>query len=256
MTKENLQKELKEKVKEGIKPSDLKKLKRSKSADDIPTSLTPPNLVRSKSTQELEPAPNQEEWEDKISVLELTVETKDRELIEKAETITIYSDQLQTKQKEIEHLRKQGEDSAKQVENLRKQLEEKNEELKKLKAEQSSLLDDNLTLKHKGLKDWFTQYQQTQKLEQELVENVNHASEELVNQDKQINSLQGQVKKLKQQNQSLQKDLESAEKLAELRKSPYPNDSDSYPFLKYTLYSLVAILFTLLLVNNLKNHQP
>ena len=42
MTKENLQKELKEKVKEGIKPSDLKKLKRSKSADDIPSAPPSP----------------------------------------------------------------------------------------------------------------------------------------------------------------------------------------------------------------------
>src|SRR3954452_10878042 len=36
MTKDQLQKELKDKVKPGVKPSDLKKLKRSKSADDIP----------------------------------------------------------------------------------------------------------------------------------------------------------------------------------------------------------------------------
>lgn len=35
MTKTQLQQELKQKVKEGIKPSHLKKLKRSKSADDI-----------------------------------------------------------------------------------------------------------------------------------------------------------------------------------------------------------------------------
>jgi len=40
MTKQQFQKELKEKIKPGTKPSDLKKLKRSKSADDIPT--TPP----------------------------------------------------------------------------------------------------------------------------------------------------------------------------------------------------------------------
>jgi len=38
MTKDQLQKEIKDKVKPGIKPSDLRKLKRSKSADDIPTS--------------------------------------------------------------------------------------------------------------------------------------------------------------------------------------------------------------------------
>src|SRR3954447_22567096 len=38
MTKQDLQKELLEKVKPGTKPSHLKKLKRSKSADDIPKS--------------------------------------------------------------------------------------------------------------------------------------------------------------------------------------------------------------------------
>jgi len=41
MTKQQLQKELKEKVKEGIKPSDIRKLKRSKSADDIANPPTP-----------------------------------------------------------------------------------------------------------------------------------------------------------------------------------------------------------------------
>jgi chromosome segregation ATPase len=44
MTKEQLQKELQEKVKEGIKPSDIKKLRRSKSADDIRDIPTPPPL--------------------------------------------------------------------------------------------------------------------------------------------------------------------------------------------------------------------
>jgi hypothetical protein len=43
MTKQDLQKELKEKVKPGVKPSDLKKLKRSKSADDIPKTPPIPN---------------------------------------------------------------------------------------------------------------------------------------------------------------------------------------------------------------------
>ncbi|CAI2183247.1 15547_t:CDS:1, partial [Funneliformis geosporum] len=37
MTKQALQKELLEKVKPGAKPSDIKRLKRSKSAGDIPT---------------------------------------------------------------------------------------------------------------------------------------------------------------------------------------------------------------------------
>src|SRR6266498_898854 len=41
MTKQELQKEIKEKVQPGVKPSDLKKLKRSKSDSDIPNSNIP-----------------------------------------------------------------------------------------------------------------------------------------------------------------------------------------------------------------------
>ena len=139
MTKQELQKELKAKVKEGVKPSDLKKLKRSKSADQIATSLTPPNLVRSKSAQELEPTPTLEALETKISVLELTVETKDRELTEKIETIAIYAEQLKEKQQEIER--------------YRKALEEIRDEASGLKKANESLLDSNLEIKHQGLKD-------------------------------------------------------------------------------------------------------
>src|SRR5688500_2767894 len=39
MTKENLKKELLATIKPGMKPSDIKKLKRSKSANDLPNSL-------------------------------------------------------------------------------------------------------------------------------------------------------------------------------------------------------------------------
>src|SRR5690242_17846641 len=54
MTKQALQKELQEKVKEGVKPSHLKKLKRSKSEGDIPKAPPLPTSVpvsRSKSTE-------------------------------------------------------------------------------------------------------------------------------------------------------------------------------------------------------------
>src|SRR3954468_8193331 len=51
MTKDQLQKELKDKVKPGVKPSDLRKLKRSKSADDIPSAPTSIPVSRSKSTE-------------------------------------------------------------------------------------------------------------------------------------------------------------------------------------------------------------
>src|SRR3954451_24802092 len=70
MVKDQLQQELEEKMKPGVKPSDLRKLKRSKSAGDIPSA--PPS-----------PAIKIKQLEDKISVLELTIETKDRELVEK-----------------------------------------------------------------------------------------------------------------------------------------------------------------------------
>src|SRR5437016_4044461 len=63
MTKQELQKELKEKVQPGVKPSDLrrqskgddlKKLKRSKSADDIPSSpLQSVPLTKSQSNPPL-----------------------------------------------------------------------------------------------------------------------------------------------------------------------------------------------------------
>jgi len=56
MTNEDeLQKELKEKVKEGVKPSDIKRLKRSKSTGDIPNAIPivppPPNLLQDQLTQ-------------------------------------------------------------------------------------------------------------------------------------------------------------------------------------------------------------
>ena len=135
MTKEQLQKELKEKIKPGVKASDLKKLKRSKSADDIPA--TPPS-----------PTVKIKGLEDKISVLELTVETKDRELatlesenkeLKKNPPNLLLTDQLKTKQQELEK--------------LRANLEATSSELNLLKKEKSTLLDTNLELKHQNLKD-------------------------------------------------------------------------------------------------------
>src|SRR5438132_11967282 len=73
MTKE-FQKELQEKVIEGVKPSDLKKLKRSKSADDIPTSPTPPTPPLKKSHSQLEiPLPNKPSDKQQITQLKQTL---------------------------------------------------------------------------------------------------------------------------------------------------------------------------------------
>jgi len=116
--KQDLQKEILAEVKEGIKPSDLKKkLKRSKSVGDIPQA--PPLPVTVESLQ------------DEISVLALQLETATRELTEKDNALTVYSDQLKEKQKEVENLRKQRETNTPEL----------------------TELDHSLIARHKSIKD-------------------------------------------------------------------------------------------------------
>src|SRR5579862_6682120 len=114
MTKEELQKELKEKVKPGVKPS---RLKRSRSLGDIPKAPPLPKstpLAKSKSTERIESTPSSqiEKLEAKISVLELKLEVSQRELTAKENEKQnafiqkqLFSDQLARKQKELEELR-------------------------------------------------------------------------------------------------------------------------------------------------------
>ncbi len=52
--------------------------------------------------------------------------------------------------------------------------------------------------------------------------------------------------------ESLKKDLNLATKLAASRKVPYYSPEDNFSYLKVALYSLLAVGFTLWLVNNLK----
>ena len=196
MTKENLQKELLEKVKPGTKPSHLK---RSKSDSDIPQApplpLSEIEQLKKENEQLKQKAqataerlkdlpdfaqsgntsftdPNQA-----LSTLE--------ELKKQTDLNALLTDQLKAKQSEIE--------------SLRQQLETNPTDLTEL--------DHSLISRHKSLKDWFTQYSQNKVLEKELAENIDEAAEELVNQDKKISNLQNQIIKLKLTNQSLQKDL-------------------------------------------------
>jgi hypothetical protein len=109
MTKEELQKELKAKVKLGVKPSQLK---RSKSLSDVPKAPPLPKstpLTKSKSAEGLEVVPSSqlEQLEAKISVLELKLEVQSRELTEKEAEKKLFADQLKEKQKEVESLRQQ-----------------------------------------------------------------------------------------------------------------------------------------------------
>src|SRR3954454_20249265 len=108
MTKE-FQKEFQErqslvgdqKVKEGIKPSDLKKLKRSKSADDIPTSLTTPTPPLKKSHSQLEiPLPNKPSDKQQITQLK-------QNLLFVQNTAANYLKSLQVAQAQITQLQEQ-----------------------------------------------------------------------------------------------------------------------------------------------------
>jgi len=76
MTKQEIAQELKKEFEKGyLKPSQLK---RSKSASDISVKEVKP-LSRSKSAPELEPINQKEtmeQWENKVSILELKLETQ------------------------------------------------------------------------------------------------------------------------------------------------------------------------------------
>jgi len=188
MTKERLQKELKEKVKEGIKPSDLKKLKRSKSLDDIPAA--PP-------------------W-------------------------PLLSDQLKAKQQEIE--------------NLREKLETKNRELAQTQTE----LDNSLLARYEALKQFSQLYDKLQEVKQELNENVDDASEELIDQDETISKLREQKQKAQIKIQALEKDLNLSQRLAQMRKVPLFSEKGNKDYWQLALYSLVTVVFSWWLVNNSK----
>ncbi len=156
MTKQDLQKELKEKIKPGVKASDLKKLKRSKSADDIPKAPPLPISIPLTKSQSNPPLNDPKYPYTSLISQQEELDKLKKETTAKSDTIKL----LRQKIKELEKtnppnqlLTDQLTNKQKEVETLRKKLEEKNEELKTLKTEQSNLLDTNLTLKHQSLKD-------------------------------------------------------------------------------------------------------
>ena len=133
MTKQDFQKELKEKVKEGVKPSHLKKLKRSKSADDIPnsSSTSEPQIIQLQQQVKFhaETAQNylQSLQTSQAKVSELETQIKNNPPSQ------LLQDQLSEKQQRIEHLRQQLE-----IKNNSSELNE---------------LDNSLISRHKSLKD-------------------------------------------------------------------------------------------------------
>ena len=130
MIKDQLQKEMLEKVKPGVKPSDLKKkLKRSKSVGDIPQAPTLPITIES--------------LQDEISVLALQLETTAREKLE-----------LETENKQLKKQARNNPPTALLTDQL-KQKQKQIEELRaKLETENTTAeLDTSLFARHKGLKD-------------------------------------------------------------------------------------------------------
>ena len=113
MTKDQLQKELKEKVKEGVKPSDIKRLKRSKSLNDIATpdnpeliSLRTENQALKKQIEELEKVQEDQEIfnapEDNSAELKQQIgRLEDRILELRIEKVKDFGDYLE-KKKELE----------------------------------------------------------------------------------------------------------------------------------------------------------
>jgi hypothetical protein len=187
MTKADLQKELLAKVKLGTKPSHLK---RSKSLSDIPIApplpTSPIPLVRSQSAQELEPTVSKlDQLKDEISILALKLETSERE---KAE-LTVDNQQLKVALQEIDYQTK-----TRQLDSLA--LVPTNP----LPPSELTELDQALISRHQTLKDFFKQYQKAQSLEQELEENIDYASEEIIRQDDEILKLKRENVKLKSSN--------------------------------------------------------
>ena len=241
MTKDQLQKELEEKVKPGVKPSHLKKLKRSKSADDIPSTPASVPLNRSKSTEPFKDP--QYPYTTLISQQE-ELDRLQKETTAKSDTIKLLRQKIEDLEKTnppTPLLQDQLKEKQSQIENLRQQLETK---------PALTELDQSLFARHKNLKDWFTQYSKNKKLDQELSENIAEASTELINQDQTISQLRSQISNLKLTNQSLTKDLNLATKLAELRKVPYYSPENKGTYLKYGLYACLVIGFTIWLLRN------
>src|SRR6266511_2039537 len=137
MTKELLQKELKEKLKAGVKPSHLKK---SKSLSDLP--IQPKANSPKRKSLDLLPTENSlkkqlTEAQDQISILALKLETCQRELTE-----------LNVLSQENKHLKAQAKIKQQQMESLRKNLEETNSKLTQSQQE----LDKSLEARYQGLK--------------------------------------------------------------------------------------------------------
>ena len=163
MTKDQLQKELKDKVKPGIKPSDLRKLKRSKSEGDISTPPAPslPSSVSISRSKSQEPFKDEKYPYTTLISQSQELETLRKETQVKSTTISL----LRKKIEELENsnppnllLQEQLKAKQQEVEELRTELEQANSFLNSLKKYLETTptpteLDQALFARHQNLKD-------------------------------------------------------------------------------------------------------
>ena len=197
MTKEQFQKELLEKVKPGVKPSDLRKLKKSKSADDIPS--PPTTQIKDLETKNAE-------LEAQLTLTSQALDELTKITQGNVPPASLLKEQLTEKQKEVE--------------SLREKLEASNQKL----SETTQELDNSLLARYEAVKQFSKIYDKLQLVKQELNENVDQASDELINQDQTISKLREQKQNAQLKIQELEKDLQLTSKLAQMRKVPLPGE--------------------------------
>ena len=196
MTKD-FQKELLENVTEGVKPSDLKKLRKSKSLDNVSTpSLTVP-LQKSKSQLEI-PLTNQP--------------SKDQQ-------ITSLQDELTTERQRVGSLR---EDLANEQEKSKKFKLSK----EKLVVKVSELEDQVLQLRLDKIKEFGDYLEKKQELTQELEENITQGVTEIKGLEKKL--LATNKRKLELQQKFSQEQLKNTRLELQLI-----NDEESLPGFNY-----------------------
>ena len=139
----------------------------------------------------------------------------------------LLQDQLTQKQKEVENLKK------------------KNEQLNSKLTETTQELDNSLLARYEALKSFSKIQDQLQKIKQELTENVDQASDELISQDETITKLRANQQKVQAKIQELQRDLNLTQRLVKLKEFSYPSPENNLDYLKYGLYSLVALVLIL-----------
>ena len=108
-----------------------------------------------------------------------------------------------------------------EIESLRKKFEEKSKEL----TETTEQLDNSLFARVEAVKQFGLIYDKLQQVKQELDDTVDQASDELISSDDKASSLRTKLFTARQQIDSLQKDLNLAHRLAELRKDYLPDDN-------------------------------